>query len=113
MCILDTCKIPGSQLVGVYIPVTLRNALIKTTQMETNTQNHMVGEPVASNKKQHNFLDLQDEASSYSRANDTCKITGVFKSSAALLLLQNCKESYYCSYDFSEVEEKYGICIIT
>lgn len=52
---------------------------------------------------------LEDCNEIFSDAKRIGKITGVFKSSAALSILQNCSDSYYCSFDCSQMKEDKGI----
>ena len=100
MYFLDTCSMPDASLVGMRLPAILRSATIKGVQIGNDI--------IAPNIKQHSSLNIQDEVNEDTKRSNIGVIIGVFKSSTALSLLQNCKESYYCSYDFLQLEDRSG-----
>lgn len=93
------CSNQEASSTAIHIPVLLRNATIKNLSRSNESQSPFVAEPCHGDT----FGACIDDT-----LLGNGKIIGVFKSSAALSLLQNCKESYHFSFDFSELENENG-----
>ena len=112
--ILGSFKTSESKSSSLFIPIILRNATMKSISRRNFPQNHMtVTSTVTQNasaegvqtkepgqQERTNKFDQQEkEPQCDSVQGNIAIIKSVFKTSAALHLLQDIQESYYCSYD--------------
>ena len=94
---------------GICLPLVLRNATIKRLARSNDLQTLPSKEAVTPSKNESNCWQYDDELNSEIESNNIGIVKAVVKSSAALSLVQNCRESYYCSFNYSQLEGHPGI----